>query len=251
MTVIGVISAKGGVGKTTTVTNLGIALVRDFGKKVLVIDGNITTPTLGLQLGILSQERNVDDVLEGKESFYQATYIHPSGLHVVPASLSLKHPYPEPEKLREKLLEVRDKYDFILIDGAAGIGREVIATIEASDSVLVVTNPEVTSVVAAIKAIKISKSLNIHVIGIVLNKATNKDYELKINEIKELGEMDIISVIPYDKKILKSIKKMKPVYLYHDSNSKKSFQQLAAYLTGEGPQKKGLGSRLKSFFRLG
>ena len=247
MTVIGIISAKGGVGKTTIATNLGIALVREFGERVLVIDGNITTPTLGLQLGILSQERNVDDVLEGKESFYQATYIHPSGLQVVPASLSLKHPYPDPENLREKLTEIRDKYDFILIDGAAGIGREVIAVIQASDSVLVVSNPEVTSVVAAIKAIKISKLYNIPVIGMALNKATKKSYELKTNEIKELSEMDIISIIPYDKKILESIKKMKPVFLYHKSKSKKPFKDLAAYIAGEAP-KKGFREKLRKWF---
>jgi len=248
--IISVVSAKGGVGKTTLTANVGASLVKDFGKKVLVIDGNITTPSLGIHLGILSQERTLDDVLEGSVKLYQAVYIHPCGLHVIPASLSPKTSYPDPEVLKEKVSEVKNAYDFILIDGAAGIGREVIAAITASDSTLIVTNPEMTSILAAIKVIKISKALNVQPIGLVVNKVSNEKHELKKADIEELCETKVISIIPYDKKVSESIKKMSPIVLSHNSPSAKAFRELASLLAGEEVREESFWWKIKRFFRL-
>lgn len=249
--IIGVISAKGGVGKTTLVANLGVALVKNFGKKVLVIDGNITTPTLGIHLGMLSQEKTLHDVLMGNLKLNQAIYIHPSGLHIIPSSLSPTTEYPDPQALKEKLEEIRGNYDFILIDGAAGIGREVISVIKASDFVLIVTNPEMTSVLSAIKAIKISKYLGVPILGIVVNKAMKGKHELKPSDIEELCEAKVIATIPHDKKILESLRKMTPVVLY-DGNSPSSiaFNKLASHITGEEIEEESFIQKLKRIFRL-
>jgi flagellar biosynthesis protein FlhG len=78
--IISVVSAKGGVGKTTVVSNVSAALVKNFGRRVLVVDGNITTPTLGIHLGMLSQDKTLQDVLAGNINLTQAIYIHPCGL---------------------------------------------------------------------------------------------------------------------------------------------------------------------------
>ena len=250
--IIGVISAKGGVGKTTVVSNVGAALVKNFGKKVLVIDGNITTPTLGIHLGMLSQDKTLHDVLNGSINFTQAIYIHPCGLHIVPASLSPTSEYPDPQILKEKLEEIKGAYDIIFIDGAAGIGREVISAIRASDSVLIVTNPEMTSVLSAIKAIKISRSLEVPILGVVLNRATREKHELKASDVEELCEAKVISTIPYDKKIPESVRRMTPVVLY-DKNAKSvpAFNSLAAKIIGEELREEGFLQKLKRFLRLG
>jgi len=250
--IISVVSAKGGVGKTTVVSNVGAALVKNFGKKVLVVDGNITTPTLGIHLGILSQDKTLHDVLAGNINLTQAIYIHPCGLHIIPASLSPASEYPDPQTLKEKLEEIRNAYDIIFIDGAAGIGREVISAIRASDSVLIVTNPEMTSVLSAIKAIKISKSLGVPILGIVLNRATKEKHELKISDVEELCESRVIGIIPYDKKIPESVRRMTPVVLY-DKNAKSvpAFNSLAAKIIGEEFTKEGFFDKLKRFLKLG
>jgi septum site-determining protein MinD len=250
--IISVVSAKGGVGKTTVVSNLGTVLVKNFGKRVLVVDGNITTPTLGIHLGMLSQEKTLHDVLAENVNLTQAIYIHPCGLHIIPASLSPTSEYPDPQTLKEKLDDIKNAYDIIFIDGAAGIGREVISAIRASDSVLVVTNPEMTSVLSAIKAIKISRSLGIPILGIVLNRATREKHELKVSDVEELCEAKVIAAIPYDRKIPESIRRMTPVVLY-DKNAKSvpAFNSLAAQIIGEELRKEGFLDKLKRFLRLG
>jgi len=250
--IISVVSAKGGVGKTTVVSNVGTTLVKNFGKKVLVVDGNITTPTLGIHLGMLSQEKTLHDVLAGNVNLTQAIYIHPCGLHIIPASLSPTSEYPDPQTLKEKLEEIKNSYDVIFIDGAAGIGREVISAIKASDNVLIVTNPEMTSVLSAIKAIKISRSLGIPILGIVLNRATREKHELKVSDVEELCEAKIIATIPYDKKIPESIRRMTPVVLY-DKNAKSvpAFNSLAAQIIGEELKKERFLDKLKRLLRLG
>ncbi|MEM5855558.1 MAG: cell division ATPase MinD [Candidatus Aenigmatarchaeota archaeon] len=249
--IISVVSAKGGVGKTTVVSNLSVALVKNFGKKVLAIDGNITTPTLGIHLGMLSQEKTLHDVLNGSLNLNQAVYIHPSGLHVIPSSLSPSSEYPDPEILKEKLEIVKGVYDFVFIDGAAGIGREVIAAIKASDYVLIITNPEMTSVLSAIKAIKISKFLGVPILGIVINKATKGKHELKTQDVEELCEAKVLATIPYDKKIPESIRKMMPVVLYDKkAASSRAFNSLAAQIAGEEKVEESFLEKLKKIFKF-
>lgn len=231
---IAVISAKGGVGKTTVTANVATSLCKDFGRRVLAIDGNITTPTLGIHMGILSQEKTLDDVLYGNMKMQQAVYIHPCGLHVIPASLAPNVEYPDPQRLKEKIAEVKGAYDVVMVDGAAGIGREVISAIKAADDIVVVTNPDMAAIVSAIKAIKIARSLEASITGIVVNRVTGGRHEPSIADIEELCETRVIAAIPYDRSILESVKRMTPVVLSApDSRVGISFRRLAGYLVGE------------------
>jgi septum site-determining protein MinD len=84
MRVISILSGKGGVGKTTTVANLGLALSMVFNKKVVLLDGNSTTPDLGLHLGMYSFPHTLEDVLMGKVSITEALYHHPQGISILP-----------------------------------------------------------------------------------------------------------------------------------------------------------------------
>src|SRR3972149_10622941 len=85
--IIGIISGKGGVGKTTTVSNLGTALV-DMVKKVIILDANVTTPNLSLHLGIPFYPITLHDVIKRKAPIEKAIYNHVSGLKIIPASLA-------------------------------------------------------------------------------------------------------------------------------------------------------------------
>ena len=88
MKTIGLLSGKGGVGKTTSALNLAAAL-NSFGQDVIVLDGNLTTPNLALHLGIAQPETSIHHVLKGQKKIHEAIHTHNSGLKFIPGSLSL------------------------------------------------------------------------------------------------------------------------------------------------------------------
>src|SRR3989338_10437219 len=87
--VIVITSGKGGVGKTTTAINLGAA-INYFGGNVVVIDGNLSTPNVGIHLNSPEVPVTFNHVLLGKADVFEAVYEHDSGLKIVPSSISIK-----------------------------------------------------------------------------------------------------------------------------------------------------------------
>jgi septum site-determining protein MinD len=85
---ISIISGKGGVAKTTTSINLGAALSY-FGKDVIVVDANLTTPNIGVHLGVPVVPVHLHHALQGKHNIRDAVYMHPGGTKFVPASIAL------------------------------------------------------------------------------------------------------------------------------------------------------------------
>ena len=86
---ITITSGKGGVGKTTTAINLGAAL-NAFGKEVIILDANLTTPNIGLHLGAPIVPVSLNHVLLGKARLSDAIYEHESGTKIITSSLSIK-----------------------------------------------------------------------------------------------------------------------------------------------------------------
>ena len=235
MTVIlSILSAKGGVGKTTTTTNLAASLVKR-GKSVIALDGNITTPNLGLHLGVPLYPITLHDVLKGRASISEAMFVHPSGIKVVPASLSASairriHS----ERLHKALRGLFNRRGYILIDGAAGLGKEARAAMYSSDGVIIVTNPEIAAVADALKAIRLAERRGVSIVGVVVNRVSGKKYEMKINDISEMLEYPIIGVIPEDPAVPESIANRMPVVHYRPrSKSSIQFRKTAASLLGE------------------
>ena len=101
---IGVISLKGGVGKTSVVTALGAA-ISEFGKKVLLIDGNLSSPSLGLHLNIVEPKVTLHHVLNRTAQPKDAIYEH-GNIHVMPSSIFEKVEI-NPLALRDKIKELR------------------------------------------------------------------------------------------------------------------------------------------------
>src|SRR3990167_445433 len=121
-----IISGKGGVGKTTTAINLGAAL-NSFGKEVIVVDANLTTPNVGLHLGAPIVPVNLNHVLLGKAKIADAIYEHESGTKIIPSSLSVK----ELRRLNHRKLKdvgrsLRRMADYVIYDSAAGLGEEAV-----------------------------------------------------------------------------------------------------------------------------
>jgi septum site-determining protein MinD len=232
--IISVLSGKGGVGKTTLVSNLGAALIKR-GKNVIIIDANVTTPNLSLHLGIPFYPVTLHDVLKNDVPIESAVYNHHTGLRVIPASLSVEAlKNVNMDKLEKALSNLFDKTDIIIVDAAAGLGKEALAAIGVADELIVITNPELPAVTDALKTIKIAQDNKTKVLGVVVNRVKGLKHELSMSEIKSILDVPIISIVPEDLAVPRSIAKKTPV-VHHKPRSKSSveFQRLALRILGD------------------
>jgi septum site-determining protein MinD len=248
--IIGVISIKGGVGKTTTVSNLGAVLANQFGKKVLLVDANFTAPNLGLHLGVVKPQVTMHDVLAGKVNTVDAIYNHEYGFHIIPASLSPKKV--DPLKLKEKIKALKSYYDIILIDSSPNLNDEMLATIAASDELLVVTTPDYPTLSTTLNAVKIAKQRKTPISGLVLNKVRNKKFELSLNDIEYAAETPVVAVLNDNVSILEALQHTKPITMHDDKHDiSVEYTKLAAALIGEKHEDKRLFSRIGRMFSGG
>jgi len=250
--IISIASGKGGVGKTTLSSNLGIAMT-EFGQRTLVMDTNLTTPNLGFHLGVPLYPKTLHDVLKGDAYIDEATYVHPSGLKVVPAGISISDlKSTNPKNLSKVVLDLVGEHDIVFLDGAAGLGKESLANIEAADEMIVVTNPELPSVTDALKAIKIAEEMGTHILGVALNKIQGSNAELSVQDVESLLGYPVISQIPHDRSMVESLAAKTPIVAY-SPNSKASIEmkKLAASLVGinyEPPTQSGFSSMVSRMF---
>ena len=254
--IIGIVSGKGGVGKTTLTINLGSALSYYFKKKITVVDCNITTSHLGLYLGMYYCPITLNKVLRGESDIEEAVYDHFTGMKVVPASLSVSElEGVDVTLLRESLKPLEEKNDIILLDGSPGMGREAMACLKACDEVLYVTAPYVPSIIDIVKYQEVVNGLNLKPVGIVLNAVDKARYEMSTKEIEELARLPVLASIPYDKNIKKALSlKMPVVVLNKNSPASKEMIKFAARLVGEQYQVESSFSRimerLRNFMRF-
>ncbi|MFB6144920.1 MAG: cell division ATPase MinD [Candidatus Nanohaloarchaea archaeon] len=226
-------SGKGGTGKTTVTSNIGAALTQ-FGSDTIVLDANLTNPNLGFHLGIPLYPKTLHDVLKGEAHITEAMYIHNSGLRVVPAGLSIEDLVDtSPENLSDVLLDTVGEPDFVLVDSAAGLGNESINAIEASDEVLVVTNPNLPAVTDALKTVNIAEEAGTDVLGVVLNRVTNHDSELDSSEVESMLGHEVIMEVPEHEKVQEALAVKKPV-VHHapDHQVSERFRAVAAQVAG-------------------
>lgn len=232
--IITVLSGKGGVGKTFVTANLGVTLA-DMGKDITILDGNITTPNLGLHLGIPLFPKTLHDVMKGNARIHDALYEHDSGLKIIPAGISLNDLKGiDSRDLSTALMGMMGSTDIIMIDSAAGLGREAVASMENSDEMLLVTNPELPAVLDVMKAGKLARQMGIRIIGVVVNKSTGKKHELTDREIGELIDAPVISKIPEEDAVKEAISLRIPLVRYRPNcNSSIEIKKLASFIVGE------------------
>ncbi|HLC52469.1 MAG TPA: P-loop NTPase [Candidatus Nanoarchaeia archaeon] len=228
---VAVVSGKGGVGKTTSTLNIGQALT-DLGKKVLLLDANLVTPNLAIQLGFMDPKGTINKFLRKEKSLKEITYLHESGISLIPASPS----YNEFQKTNSQNLSKIFKHlentaDFVIIDSPSGLGYEVHQVLKNSDEVLVVVNPNLSSVVDALKTIQIAKENDAVVAGVILNMTNKGRNEMKPDEIAEIIGHPIVADIRYDKKFRKSLHLKVPLtHKYSRSRSAREFYKIAEHL---------------------
>ena len=239
-------SGKGGVGKTTTAINLGVSLNK-LNKNVIIVDANLNTPNIGLQLGAPIVPVTLNHVLKGKADIEDAIYEHSSGTKIIPSSLSIKELGKfNTKKLPEIARKLATLCDYVIIDSAAGFGEESIAVIGLADEIIVVTNPEMPSVTDALKAVKVAREMGKEINGIIVTRYLNAKYELPLSSIKSMLEAQIIGVIPEDKAVKEALNLRDAVCHTHPkSKVSRKYHEIARKVSGEQiEEKKGFIKRV-------
>ncbi|MEK6926389.1 MAG: AAA family ATPase [Nanoarchaeota archaeon] len=241
--VIGIISLKGGVGKTSIVASLGDAIA-SFGKKVLLVDGNLSAPNLGLHFNIVDPEISLHHVLSRVSKPLDAV----QGLEkcdILPASIHQKSAA-SPLKLKDSIYPLKKSYDFILLDSSPSLNDETLGVMLASDKILVVSTPDHPTLNNTIKAVKLARQRGTPIIGLILNKVYGKNFEIPISQIEKTLDLPVMAVIPHETDFLKSLSEFESlVGKYPKSKAGEEFLRLASVLVGE----KYRGPKLRGFVR--
>lgn len=231
--IIGIVSGKGGVGKTTFSVNLGIALSR-FRKKVLIIDCNITTPHLAYYLGVDNYSVNLTNVFKDEVEIKFAPSSH-KGVMFIPASEELKDMKIDFEKLKNyvKRIAKEKDFDFIILDSAPGLGNEAVSVLEAAEEIFLVTTPTIPNLTDMVRCVEYMSGMKNKSIKIVFNMVRKSKSEMKIKDLEKSFEVPILGVVPLSKDIMDSTALGMPIFDYKPNSTVcQDFMEVAANLIG-------------------
>ena len=227
-------SGKGGTGKTASSVNIGTALAM-LGKKTIIMDADIGMANMGLIIGLENSPITLHEVLGGKADIDQAIYEGPCGLKVVPSGISLQgFQNSDPEVLRDVMVKLIDGADFMLIDAPAGISKDAIIPMAIADEVLLVVNPELSSMADALKTKVLTEMVGGKVGGIILNRVETEKNELTSQKVSGLIGSKVLGVVPEDLNVRRSAAFKVPIVVRSPkSPAALAFKKVAATLAGE------------------
>jgi septum site-determining protein MinD len=237
--VITVTSGKGGVGKTTAVANLAVALATE-GAKVVCIDGDIGLRNLDVILGLENRiVYDIVDVIEGRCRLKQAMIRDKKlpELYLIPAAQTRDKTAVSPSDMNRLVKDLRNDFDFVLIDSPAGIERGFKNAIAPADRVLVVTNPEVSAVRDADRVIGILEAEEKGPGALIINRLNpalvkSRDM-LSADDVLDLLAVELIGIVPEDENVIISSNRGAPVAFDPKSKAGQAFRNIAKRLRGE------------------
>ncbi|MDH7593024.1 MAG: cell division ATPase MinD [Methanomicrobiales archaeon] len=227
-------SGKGGTGKTTVTVNLGTSLAQ-MGKETYILDADIGMANIGLILGLEGVPVTLHEVLAGRASIDDAIYEGPSGVKVVPSGISLQgFQQANPERMRDVMKSLVSRCEFLLIDAPAGISKDGVVALAIADEVILVVNPELSSMADALKTKILTEMVGGRVYGAILNRAGMENTELRRHSVEDVLGVRVIDMIPEDPNVRKAAAYKTPVVLkYPTSEASRSFRRIAADLAGQ------------------
>ena len=237
--VVTITSGKGGVGKTTAVANLGVALAAD-GARVVCIDGDIGLRNLDVVMGLENRiVYDVVDVIEGRCRLRQAMIRDKRlpELHLIPAAQTRDKSAVTPSDMIRLCDELRSEVDWVLIDSPAGIERGFKNSIAAADRVLVLTNPEISAVRDADRVIGILEAEEKGTPALIINRLNPimvKQHDmLSADDVIDLLAIKLIGIVPEDDDVIVGTNRGNPVALDPKSRSGQAFRNIAKRLNGQ------------------
>ena len=237
--VVTITSGKGGVGKTTTTANLGVALARR-GQRVACIDADIGLRNLDVVLGLENRiVYDLVDVVEGRARTRQAMIKDKRlpELQLLPAAQKRDKTAVTEKQMIKLGEELRKEFDFILIDSPAGIESGFKYSIAPADLVIVVVTPEVSSVRDADRVIGLVEAQEKPPPKLIINRMrpsmVKRGDMLATSDVLEILSIDLLGIVPEDEAIITSTNKGHPVALEDHSPAGSAFTRISRRLLGE------------------
>lgn len=260
--VIVITSGKGGVGKTTSVANIGTGIALN-GKKVLLLDADIGLRNLDLVLGLENRiVFDLVDVVEERCKLRNALVKDKrfDGLFLLPAAQTRDKTAVKPEQMIKLCDQLRLEFDYILIDCPAGIESGFNNAVVAADKAIVVTTPEVSAVRDADRVIGLLESKDLRDPKLIINRIkadmVKKGEMLSIEDVSGILAVELAGIIPDDDKIVVSTNRGDPVITCQKSLAGQAYRNIAKRILGEDvplldlENDEGLLEKIKKFLRL-
>lgn len=260
--VIVITSGKGGVGKTTTTSNISVALAR-AGYKVVAVDADIGLRNLDVVMGLENRVvYNFIDVLEGTCRLNQALVRDKrvDNLFLLPAAQTRTKDAVSSEQMQELCGMLRKEFDFILLDSPAGIESGFRNASIGADEALVITTPEVPAVRDADRIIGLLESMGKSPIRLVINRLRSRLVKqgemLDVRDVLDILAIDLVGIVPEDDSVVKSANRGEPLTFGDSAPAAQAFQRIASRILGETvpfpdfseEQGKGLFAGIRKFF---
>ena len=237
--VITITSGKGGVGKTTATANLSVALAL-LGHRVVAVDADIGLRNLDVVMGLENRiVYDIVDVAEGHCRLRQALIRDKQvpDLFLLPAAQTRDKTAVSPEDMIELCDQMRNDFDFILIDSPAGIEQGFRNAIAPADRVLIITTPEVSAVRDADRIIGLIEAEEKGPASLIINRIKPEMVRygdmLNTADVLEILAIDLIGIVPDDKAIIVSTNKGVPIVLDNKAPAGLAFHNIARRLLGE------------------
>jgi septum site-determining protein MinD len=253
--VIVVTSGKGGVGKTTTTANVGTGLAM-LDKKVVLIDTDIGLRNLDVVMGLENRiVYNLVDVIEGncrirnaliKDKRYPNLYLLPSAQTRDKTSVS-------PEQMKKLADELREEFDYILMDCPAGIEQGFKNAIAGADRALVISTPEVSAVRDADRIIGLLEANEMQQVHLIVNRLrmdmVKRGDMMSSEDVCEILAIDLIGVVPDDENIVISTNQGEPL-VGSDTLAGRAYMNICRRIMGEDVPLLDLNERNNIFSKL-
>ena len=258
--VIVITSGKGGVGKTTTAANIGTGLAM-LDKRTVVVDTDIGLRNLDVILGLENRiVYNLVDVINGNCRLKQALIKdkrHPE-LFLLPSAQTKDKSAVSPEQMIKLTEELREEFDFVLLDCPAGIEQGFRNAIAGADKALVVTTPEVSAIRDADRIIGLLEAEDIRDIHLIINRLRPdmiaRGDMMSVEDVIEILAVDLIGTILDDEQIVIAANQGEPLS-GRNSQAEEEYRNICRRLLGEEVpfaelrSKKGMFQRIGDFFR--
>lgn len=231
-------SGKGGVGKTTTTANLGVALAQS-GKRVVAVDVDIGLRNLDVIMGLENRiVYNLVDVIKGRCRLRQALIKDKrlENLCLLPASQTDEKTAVTPEQMQQLSEELKKEFDFILFDCPAGIEQGFRNAVAGANEAILVTTPEVSAIRDADRVIGLLQSLDTEPFLIINRLAVamvRRGDMLGREDIIDILGIPLLGIIPEDEGIVISSNRGNPIVLQRDYPAGEAFRRIARRLLGE------------------